>query len=122
MLFWPAMDYGYQETSDALFGRANAGSQFRLSLVIAPWALLLIFYFLRRLGKQGETIGRVAGVVTAGIAVLRYEELNDWAVRLFGIGAAGWSIGMLMAMALGGFVALWWPWNVRVSASPAPAG
>ena len=120
MLFWPAMDYGYQETSDALFGRTNAGSQFRLSLVIAPWALLLMFYFLRRLGKQGETIGRVAGVVTAGIAVLRYEELNDWAVRLFGIGAAGWSIGMLMAIALGGFVALWWPWNVRLPASPAP--
>jgi hypothetical protein len=119
MLFWPAMDYGYQETSDALFGRANAGSQFRLSLVIAPWALLLIFYFLRRLGKQGETIGRIAGVVTAGIAVLRYEELNDWAVRLLGIGAASWSIGILTAIALGGFVALWWPWNVRLSASPA---
>ena len=120
MLFWPAMDYGYQETSDALFGRTNAGSQFRLSLVIAPWALLLMFYFLRRLGKQGETIGRVAGVVTAGIAVLRYEELNDWAERLVGIGAAGWSIGMLTAIALGGFVALWWPWNVRLPASPAP--
>ena len=30
------------------------------------------------------------------------------------------SIGMLTAIALGGFVALWWPWNVRLPASPAP--
>ena len=120
MLFWPAMDYGYQETSDALFGRANAGSQFRLSLVIAPWALLLMFYFLRRLGKQGETIGRIAGVVTAGVAVLHSEELNDWAVHLLGIGAPAWSTAILTAIALGGFIALWWPWNVRLPASPAP--
>jgi hypothetical protein len=120
MLFWPAMDYGYQETSDALFGRTNAGSQFRLSLVIAPWALLLIFYFLRRLGKQGETIGRIAGVVTAGVAVLHSEELNDWAVHLLGIGAPAWSTAILTAIALGGFIALWWPWNVRLSVSPAP--
>jgi hypothetical protein len=121
MLFWPAMDYGYQETNDALFGRTNAGSEFRLSLVIVPWALLLIFYFLRRLGKQGETIGRVAGIVTAGVGVLRYEELNDWAERFMGIGAEAWSIGVLTAIALGGFLALWWPWNVRLAASPAPA-
>ena len=54
--------------------------------MIAPWALLLLFYFLRRLGKQGETIGQIAGVVTAAVAVLRYEDLNDWAVRLLGVG------------------------------------
>ena len=63
------------------------GPQLRLSLVIAPWALLLLFYFLRRLGKQGETIGQIAGVVTAAVAVLRYEDLNDWAVRLLGTGS-----------------------------------
>ena len=87
MLFWPAMDYGYQQTANVLFGRCDAGLQLRLSLVIAPWALLLLFYFLRRLGKQGEMIGQIAGVVVAAVAVLRYEELNDWAVRLFGVGA-----------------------------------
>ena len=65
----------------------RAGPQLRLSLVIAPWALLLLFYFLRRLGKQGEMIGQIAGVVTAAVAVLRYEDLNDWAVRLLGIGS-----------------------------------
>ena len=121
MLFWPVMDYGYQETSDALFGRAAAGPQLRLSLVIAPWALLLLFYFLRRLGKQGELIGRVAGVVTAGVAVLHYEELNDWAVRVLGIGTEPWIIGALAATAVCGLVALWIPWNAARVAAPAPS-
>ena len=86
MLFWPAMDYGYQQTANVLFGRVDAGPQIRLSLVIAPWALLLLFYFLRRLGKQGEMIGQISGVIVAAVAVLRYEQLNDWVGRLFGSG------------------------------------
>jgi hypothetical protein len=122
MLLWPVMDYAYQETADVLFGRRQSGPHMRLSLVIAPWALLLLFYFLRRLGKQGETVGQIAGVVTAGVAVLRYEDLNDWAVRLLGVGSQEWMIGCLLALALVGFVALLWPWRSHLpqqSASPA---
>jgi hypothetical protein len=119
MLLWPAMDYGYQQTANVLFGRWDSGPQLRLSLVIAPWALLLLFYFLRRLGKQGETIGQIAGVVTAGVAVLRYEDLNDWAVRLVGVGSQEWIIAGLLVVALGGFVALLWPWRSHFATLPA---
>jgi hypothetical protein len=108
MLFWLAMDYGYQQTANVLFGRMTAGPQLRLSLVLVPWALLLLFYFLRRLGKQGELIGQISGVVFAGVAVLRYEQLNDWVVRLFGIGAAGWLLAVLIAIPLIGLGALYW--------------
>ena len=73
-----------------------AGPQLRLSLVLVPWALLLLFYFLRRLGKQGELVGQISGVVFAGVAVLRYEQLNDWVVRLFGIGADQWVLAALI--------------------------
>jgi hypothetical protein len=123
MLVWPGMDYGYQQTANALFGR-EGGLQLRLSLVIAPWALLLLFYFLRRLGKQGETIGQIAGVITAGVAVLRYEDLNDWAVRLLGVGAQEWIVVVLLAVTLVGFVVLLWPWHPHVVAAPPanPAG
>lgn len=105
MLLWPVMDYGYQATANVLFGRFH-GLQLRYSLVIVPWALLLLFYFLRRLGRRGEMIGQIAGVVTAAVAVLRYEDLNDWAVRLLGIGTNAWIIGALIALAVVGFVAL----------------
>jgi hypothetical protein len=117
MLFWPIMDYGYQQTANVLFGRFH-GAQLRYSLVIVPWALLLLFYFLRRLGKQGELIGQIAGVVTAAVAVLRYEDLNDWAVRLLGIGTNMWVIGVLVALAVVGFVGLIRPFR----GVPGPLG
>jgi len=122
MLFWPAMDYGYQETADVLFGRKQSGPHLRLSLVIAPWALLLLFYFLRRLGKQGETVGQIAGVVTAGVAVLRYDELNDWAARVVGVGSQEWMMAGLMVIALAGFVALLWPRSSSQMQPPNSAG
>jgi hypothetical protein len=108
MLFWLAMDYGYQQTANVLFGRQIAGPQLRMSLILVPWALLLLFYFLRRLGKQGEMIGQTSGVVFAGVAVLRYEQLNDWVVRLFGIGAEPWVLWALIGIAVVGLVALVW--------------
>lgn len=105
MLFWPIMDYGYQQTANVLFGRLE-GLQLRYSLVVVPWALLLLFYFLKRLGRRGEMIGQIAGVVTAAVAVLRYEDLNDWAVRLLGVGTSRWIVVALVVLAVAGFVAL----------------
>lgn len=120
MLFWPLMDYGYQQTSNALYGRWGAGPQFRLSLVIVPWALLLLFYFLRRLRKNLEIVGQLAGVAASAIAVLRYEEINDWSVRLFGAGADNWTLGVLFAIAALGFIQLWWPLRMPVPVRGSP--
>jgi hypothetical protein len=106
MLFWPAMDYGYQQTANVLFGRMDAGPQLRLSLVIAPWALLLLFYFLRRLGKQGELVGQISGVIVAAVAVLRYEQLNDWVGRLFGSGMDARMMTAQAVLAVIGLIAL----------------
>jgi hypothetical protein len=117
MLLWPAMDYGYQQTANVLFGRAQSSIQLRLSLVLVPWFLVLLFYFLRRLGKQGEMVGQIAGVVTAGVAVLRYEDLNDWAVRLVGVGMQSWMLVCLLVVALAGFAALLWPRGRPAAAS-----
>jgi hypothetical protein len=108
MLFWLAMDYGYQQTVNVLFGRQVDGPQLRLSLVLVPWALLLLFYFLRRLGKEGELVGQISGVVFAGVAVLRYEQLNDWVVRLFGVGADRWVLTGLIAIVLVALLTLFW--------------
>ncbi len=108
MLLWLAMDYGYQQTANVLYGRMTAGPQLRLSLVLVPWAIFLLFYFLRRLGKQGEIVGQISGVVFTAVAVLRYEQLNDWVVRLFGIGADQWTLAALIVIALSGLGALIW--------------
>jgi hypothetical protein len=109
MLLWLAMDYGYQQTTNVLFGRWGPGPQLRLSLVVAPWVLLLLFYFLTRLGKQGEMIGQISGVIVASVAILRYEDLNDWAARLVGIGTGPVGVSMLLAIALFGLLAVLTP-------------
>jgi hypothetical protein len=107
MLLWLLMDYAYQETTDALFGRHSA-VPLRLSLVIAPWALLLLFYFLRHLGEYSAIVGQISGVVVAAVYVWYYENLNDLAVRFLGIGADKWAIACLLIIALLGMFRIAW--------------
>jgi hypothetical protein len=115
MLFWPLMDYAYQQTANALFG--SSGMQLRLSLVIAPWALLLLFYFLRHLGAYSAIAGQISGVVVAAVYVLRYESLNDWAVRLLGVGMDAWTMAVLVGIAVVGLLSLLWRRRSRGPAS-----
>jgi hypothetical protein len=113
MLFWVLMDYGYQQTSDVLFGRHYDGINPRLSMLFIPWALLLLFYFMERLGKDLERVAQIATIVGAGFTLLRYQEINDWTARLLGVGAATWHFAVLAVIALVGLLALliphWWP-------------
>jgi hypothetical protein len=111
MLFWPLMDYGYQQTSDVLFGRNGAGLAFRYSLVIVPWAVLLMFYFMERLGKDLERTARLSTIAASTVAILRYQEINDTAMRFFGAAAEWWYIGALAFLAVLGFALLVWPWR-----------
>jgi hypothetical protein len=118
MLFWPAMDYAYQQMANVLFGRMQSGLQVRLSLVIAPWVVLLMFYFLRRLSRQAETIGQFSAVVVAAVALLRLDQLNDWLARLFGVGATEAILAAQIGLALAGLLALHW----MRSAPPSRSG
>ena len=117
MLLWPLMDYGYQQTANALFG--STGTQLRLSLVIAPWTLLLLFYFLRHLGAYSAIVGQISGVVVAAVYVLRYESLNDWAVRLLGIGMDAWTMAALIVLAGVGLLFLLWRRRPQAAAAPS---
>lgn len=122
MLIWPLMDYAYLQTSMTLFGRTSGSLNMRWSLVIVPWAILLPFFFLRRLDRNRELIAQGASILASFIAILRYPQINDWAVRLFGAGAEPWMFGLIVGLSLVAFVALFWraePPPV-VEAPPAP--
>jgi hypothetical protein len=90
MLIWPVMDYAYLDTSNVLFGRPSDALQARLSLVVAPWAMLLLFYYLQRFGKRIEVVGQILTVGATLLAVFARDEIKDWAVRLVGIGMPWW--------------------------------
>jgi uncharacterized membrane protein (DUF485 family) len=109
MLFWPVMDYGYQQTADILFGRTYAAFNPRWSLVIAPWAVFLLFFFLRRFGKNLAMVGQLGGIAGGLFAALRYQDINNWAQRFLGSGAEHWMFFALLALAVIGLIALLWP-------------
>jgi len=115
MLTWPLMDYAYLQTSMALFGRLHGGLHFRWSLVIVPWAILLPFFFLRRLDKNRELVAQGASVVASAVAILRYPQINDWAVRILGAGAEPWVFGLFATISLVAFIWLFW----RIERPPA---
>jgi hypothetical protein len=121
MLVWPMMDYAYHQTALALFGRLADGPHIRLSLIIGPWALLLLFYFLGRLGRKVERLGQVVGGFASLLAVFRYEQVNDWAVRLVGMGGAVWEIGVMVLIGLVGWVLLLMPYRGLQPRKPEPA-
>jgi hypothetical protein len=113
MLPWPFMDYAYVQAMQTLSGRWTEAPQIRLSLVIAPWALLLLIFFLARMSRKIERMGQLVGAVVSLIALLRYEELSDGAVRLLGIGAPGWIIGALAVVSFICLMALRWPAHLQ---------
>jgi hypothetical protein len=80
----------------------------------------LLFYFLRRLRKNLEIVGQLAGVAASAIAILRYEEINDWSVRLFGAGADNATVGLMLVLAVLGFIQLWWPFRIPRPIDAAP--
>jgi hypothetical protein len=106
MLLWPAMDYAYLTAMQTLTGRWSDQPELRLSLVIAPWALLILMYFLARMSRKIERMGQLVGAAASIVAVLRYEQLNDWAVRIVGIGAPIWSVAVLAVASLIGYAIL----------------
>ncbi len=125
MLTWPLMDYAYLQTSMALFGRMSGGLHLRWSLVIVPWAILLPFFFLRRLDKNRELIAQGASVIASAVAILRYPQINDWAVRLLGAGAEPWTFGLFVVLSLVAFIWLFWrpdrpPPNGRAPSQASP--
>ena len=109
MLMWPVMDYGYLEATHLMYGRRHDLSALRLSLLIAPWALLLLLYFMKRLGPDIARYGQPASVAASVGAIFLRDDLNDWALRLVGAGAQAATIALMLALVVAGFVALRWP-------------
>ena len=113
MMPWPFMDYAYTQAMQALSGRPTSAVELRFSLVIAPWALLLLVFFLARMGRKIERLGQLVGAFASLVAVLRYEQLNDVAVRYLGIGAPWWMLIVLVVFIATCLSVLRWPRHMQ---------
>ena len=50
----------------------------------------------------------MASVLASFVASLRYQQINDIAVRVFGAGADRWVIFLIVGLSLAAFVGLFW--------------
>lgn len=105
MLFWPIMDYAYQQTSDVLYGPLSR-FPLRLSLVVIPWALLLTFYFADKVRIELARLVQIVGSALSGVAILRYQDISDWSSKLVGLGASEVNFLLLLLLAAGMLIML----------------
>ena len=123
MLFWPMTNYAAQLAQFTLNGRWQENLPINIttpSLLVVPWALLLLFYFLRRLGRRAETIGRVGGIAASVVAILTFDDLVNWAARIAGIGTDWVTLGILVGVVLAALFIVLYPWK-HVSLKEAKA-
>lgn len=112
MLIWPVSNHAYLQTASLLYGDAYGGFYATISpgisLLFAAWALLLVLFFFRRQDRDLEKAGKMAGGFASAIAVLKYNEIVDFAMRFVGSGSDPFEIGVLAAALFAAFLALLW--------------
>jgi len=110
MLFWPLSNHAYIQSTSVLFGGSSRSLFVTLapafSLLFGAWALMLLFFFLRRYKADIEMVGKIGGVIVSGIAFLQYDVLIGYFERLAGSGADSISLGFLGAILLTAFLQL----------------
>jgi hypothetical protein len=99
MLFWPIMDYSYQQTLDVLYGPRDS-FPLRLSLVMLPWTVLVTFYFADRIRIELARLGQVVGGLASFIAFFRYQDISDWSSKLAGLAAPGLHFAILTLLSI----------------------
>jgi uncharacterized membrane protein (DUF485 family) len=104
MVIYPVMSHAFLQSAGLLYGAASeAGYRTTAPLftfAFGAWALLLLLFFYRRRDKEMQAIGRMAGVIGAGLAVLKYDLIIDVFVRVFGSGASYATLAALGAAAV----------------------
>ena len=60
----------------------------------------MLFYFYRRQEESVQNLARIGGIVGSAIAVVKYDQIIDFCVRLFGSGASHLNIALLCLAAL----------------------
>lgn len=112
MLFFPVMNHAFLQSAVLLYG-GGENSSYRwpapfFSFAFGTWALLLVFFFYRRRNKEVEALGRIGGLIASAIAIVKYDLIIDFFVRIAGTGAEPANIGIIVVLALAALVGLYY--------------
>lgn len=100
MIVYPIMSHAFlQSAALVYFGGGPTGGYRSIaplfSFALGAWGLILLFYFYRRQEESVQNLARMGGIVGSGIAVVKYDQIIDFCVRLFGSGASQLNIALL---------------------------
>ena len=111
MVVYPIMSHAFLQSAALLYFGGGPQGGFRsvapiTSFLLGCWGLLLLFFFYGRRDKEMQTVARMGGIVGSAVAVVKYEQIIDFSVRLFGSGASWINIALLCCAAVGALLAL----------------
>ena len=111
MLIWPVSNHGFLQSSSLLYGKFGEGFYATLSPVMsfafAAWAMLLVLFFFRRYERDIEAAGKIGGGIASAVAILKYNEIIDYATRFLGSGADPVGLAVTASLLITAFVALY---------------
>lgn len=112
MLFWPLMDYACLQAVEVMYGRWGNGwetlATYLVGVLVGPWALLLLYFFLSRVSERRRVIGRVAGTAVGALAVIKFDALTDYSAALLGSGVGVQGVARIIAVAVGALLLMTW--------------
>lgn len=111
MLLWPVSNHGFLQSSSLLYGKVGEGFYATLSPIMsfcfAAWAMLLVLFFFRRYERDIEAAGKIGGGIASAVAIIKYNEIIDYATRFLGSGADPIELSIMAGLLVTAFVALY---------------
>ena len=100
MIVYPIMSHAFLQSAALIYFGGGPTGGYRsvaplFSFALGLWGLVLLFYFYRRQEESVQNLARMGGIVGSGIAVVKYDQIIDFCVRLFGSGASQLNVGLL---------------------------
>jgi hypothetical protein len=124
MLLWPVTNHGFLQSSSVIYGKIGEGLYATvspiMSFMFAAWALLLVVFFFRQYERDIEAAGKIAGGIAGAVAILKYNEIIDYATRFVGSGADPLELCLIAVFWAGAFVALYVGEPANLPAANAP--
>ncbi|MGE3712681.1 MAG: hypothetical protein AB7G35_23800, partial [Hyphomicrobiaceae bacterium] len=111
MVIYPIMSHAFLQSAALLYYGTGPSGGFRstaplISFGLGAWGLLLLFFFYGRRNQEIQNLARMGGVIGSAVAIVKYDQIIDYFVRIFGSGAGFISLGVLAALALGALLLL----------------
>ncbi len=100
MIVFPIMSHAFLQSAALIYFGGGPTGGYRsmaplFSFALGLWGLVLLFYFYRRQEESVQNLARMGGIVGSGIAVVKYDQIIDFCVRLFGSGASQINVALL---------------------------